>query len=215
MKTRTLIATVALVLFALQSKAGTIPYPNIGTVAPTNTFVADATGDITGYFAQGGLGVGGTATDTDFIEMLDVTTGTSSGWVFDNQTTAEGTAVNLGEVNAGDVLEFELYNESLSVIVSSNPADSSDGLNHAYATSWAGGDLTGVYIPAGTYIGFEDEPLNFGSSNQYHSDFNYTDDAFVIDDDAQLPVVPEPGSFYLLGTGLLTLIGIGRRRLRA
>jgi hypothetical protein len=214
MKTQVLISTAAIILFAVQSKAGTIPYPNVGTVAPTNTFVADATGDITGYFVQGGIGVGGTAVDTDYIEMRDVTTGTSSGWVFDNQTTAEGTTVNFGEVNTGDVLEFELYNKSLGVVVSSNPADSSDGLNHAYATSWAGGDVNGVYIPAGTYIGFEDEPLHFGNGG--HSDFNYTDDAFVIDDDSADPTaVPEPGSFYLLGSGLVTLMGIGRRKLRA
>lgn len=212
MKTGTVVATLAVVLFAAQSKAGTIPYPDIGKVAPTDTFVADATEEVTGYFVEGGVKEGGTAVDTDYIKMLDVTTGTSSGWVFDNQTTSEGTTVDFGEVNAGDVLEFEMYNKSLGVVVSSNPADSSDGLNHAYATSWAGGDVNQIYIPAGTYIGFEDEPLNFGIGQ--HSDFNYTDDAFVIDDDSQDPVVPEPDSFFLLGSGLLALIGIGKRRLR-
>jgi hypothetical protein len=213
MKTRTLVTTVALVLFAVQSKAGSIPYQNIGTVAPTNTFVADATGDITGYFVEGGLAEGGGAWDTDYVELIDVTTRTSSGWVFDNQTTAIGTTLNLGYVNAGDVLEFELQNRTLGVIVSSNPADSSDGLNHVYATTWRGGNINGAYIPAGTYIALEDEPLTFGGDG--HSDFNYNDDAFVIDDDDfDPPVIPEPGSFYLLGTGLLALIGIGRRKLR-
>jgi hypothetical protein len=214
MRTRTIVATVALVLFAVQSKAGSIPYSNIGTVAPANTFVADATGDITGYLVESGYAEGGGAWDTDYVEMIDVTTGTSSGWVFDNQTTPAGTSVNFGSVNAGDVLQFDLNNATLNVVVSSNPADSSDGLNHAYSTTWAGGDINGIYIPAGTYIAFEDEPQIFLGVD--HSDFNYDDETFVITDDSQIPVVtPEPGSFYLLGTGLLALVETRRRKLRA
>jgi hypothetical protein len=218
MRSLKLLMTAALVLFTAHGFAGTIPYANIGAVAPTSTFTADATGDITGYLVQGGQAEGGTAADTDYIEMIDVTTGTSSGWLFDSQTTPVGASANFGDVTAGDVLEFELLNASLSsrissnVILSSNPADSRDGLNHAYSAPWTGSTLNGVYIPAGTYIGFEDEPAIFGSQQ---SDFNYDDEAIVIENDAALTIAaPEPGSFCLLGTGLLGLIAIGRRKLR-
>jgi hypothetical protein len=153
--------------------------------------------------------------------MIDVTTNTASAWTFDNQTTSIGTEADFGPVNAGDVLEFQLLNTSLTtvafpggIILSSIPADSFDGDNHAYSTAFAGGNLNGGTFPAGTYIGMEDEPASW-NGNPNFSDFNYNDDSFVFTDVASAVATPEPNSFLLLGTGLLGLVEYGRRKLRA
>lgn len=208
MKIRIILAASALIAFGSYAQAQ-IPYPNIGTIAPTNTFTATSTGDITGYFVQGGAASGGGASDLDYVQMIDLTTNTSSGWLFDNQTTVAGASADFGSVNAGDTLEFQLLNVSLgNEVFSSIPADSFDGDNHAYSTSWGGGTLNGATIPAGTYIGMEDEPASF-------SDFNYNDDSFVFTDVSSTPTIPEPSSFYMLGSGLLGLMEYGRRKLRA
>jgi hypothetical protein len=203
MKIRIVLAAAALVAVTSYAEAQ-IPYPNIGTIAPSNTFSASASGAITGYFVSGG-GAG----DTDFVQMIDLTTDTSSGWLFDNHGTAVGASADFGNVSAGDTLEFQLLNVTLGdEVFSSIAADSFDGDNHAYSVAWGGGVLNGAAIPAGTYIGMEDEPASF-------SDFNYNDDSFVFTDVSTAPTVPEPSSFYLLGTGLLGLVELGRRRLRA
>jgi hypothetical protein len=208
MKIRIAFAASALVVFASYAQAQ-IPYPNVGTIAPSNTFTASSTGDITGYFVQGGAASGGGASDLDFVQLFDVTTATSSGWLFDNQTTGAGASADFGSVHAGDTLEFELLNVSLGDLVfSSVAADSADGDNHAYSVAWGGGTLNGALIPAGTYIGMEDEPASF-------SDFNYNDDSFVFTDVSSTPTIPEPSSFYLLGSGLVGLVEYGRRKLRA
>ena len=216
MKIKAILVAAALVLSVVQAKAQ-IPYGNVGTVAPTNVFKATTTGDITGYFVQGGYASGGGAGDLDFVGMLDVTTNTFSGWEFNNQTSLAGDTANFGSANAGDVLEFLLENTSITsfnnisypsgIILSSIPADSVDGVNHAYSTSWAGGTLNGASIPAGTYVGMEDLPVP-------DSDLNYNDDSFVFAGVAETSATPEPSSFMLLGTGLLGLIEFGRRKLR-
>jgi len=214
MKICLLIAAAALLLSATNAQAGTIPYGDVGTVAPTSTFTATATGNVIGEFVEGGIASGGGAIDQDSIELLDLTQHTNSGWVFPNQTTTPGTPVQFLSVKTGDVLEFKLDNYTLNVLLSSIPTDSSDGNNHIYATSFSGGTLNNASIPAGTYIGFEDEPANFG--NGRHSDWNYNDDAFVFQDvGPNINSSPEPGGLYLLGSGLLGLAGLLRRNLRA
>src|SRR5271166_5485469 len=142
-------------------RADSIPYANVGQVAPTNTFVASSTGHVTGYFVQGGPLSGGTAAYMDAVGLLDLTTHSFSGWLFDNQLTFAGTKGDFGKVNAGDTLAIFIW-DILPVnggLFSSVPALSSDGVNHAYATSWAGGTLNGATIPAGLFIGMEDLPI--------------------------------------------------------
>jgi PEP-CTERM motif len=187
--------------------ADPIPYPNVGTIAPQNAIMATATGDVTGYFVQGGAASGGGAADLDFVRLFDVTTGTTSGFMFNNQTSTPGLTANFGHVNMGDKLVFELENVSLgSIILASDSTISSDGVNHAYTTAFAGGVLNGASIPAGTYVGMEDLPSS-------GSDFNYNDDSFVFTDVSTSSPVPEPGSILLFGSGILAAAGLIRRRL--
>jgi hypothetical protein len=180
------------VLFADQ-----IPYANAGTIAPTVSLTAIASGNIMGYFYSA------SAADTDYVKILDVTTCTSSGWLFDNQTPGADTPQVFLSVNAGDTLVIELENTNLNnEILASDPTYSADGVNHAYITSFSGGGG----IPAGTFVGMEDLPN--GSS-----DFDYNDDTFVFTN-VDPPAVPEPSSLALLGTGILSAAGMIRRKMR-
>ncbi len=177
---------------------GCIPYCNVGTIAPTNVFNAIETGHVSGYFV--GKGPAG---DTDFVRMLDITTNTTSAWVFDNQTSQVGDMADFGVANAGDLLVFEIWNQTLNEIFASEPDLSADGKNHAYATQFSGGNINGFDFPAGTYVGMEDLPDG-------ESDWNYQDDQFVA---THVAIVPEPGSLLALGSGILTIAGFARRRL--
>jgi len=136
--------------------------------------------------------------------MLDLTTSTTGDWVFNNQTSQVGDMADFGVANAGDVLVFELWNQTLDTIFASQPDLSADGHNHAYATHFSGGIINGFNFPEGTYVGMEDLPDG-------QSDWNYQDDQFLATNVAI--VVPEPGSLLALGSGILTLAGLARRRL--
>jgi hypothetical protein len=104
-------------------------------------------------------------------------------------------------------------------LFASIPSYSSDGYNHAYITDYAGGTVNGASIPAGVFVGLEDEgPFSPNSDGTYGgSDLNYNDDTFVFTgvSSPSLPPVgatPEPSSFILLGTGLLSVAGAVRRK---
>lgn len=192
------VATVLLLAaFATSLRADTIPYPNIGTVAPTSAFTASVTGEIAAYF------YGSSAGGTDFINVVDVTQNISTGWIFDNHNTAIGTMQTLSGVQAGDSIEFWIQNQAMpnQGILSSNPADSADHTNHAYSTPYSATGPTAVAgIPAGTYVGMEDEAVP-------GSDLDYNDDAFVFTNvGPAVSSVPEPSSVILLSAGLSILL---------
>jgi hypothetical protein len=177
---------------------GCIPYCNAGNIAPTNVFNAVATGPVTGYYAGEG-----SADDDDWVRMLDLTTNTTGGWILENQNTLVGASGVFGTANAGDLLVFELWNQTLNLLFASEPDLSSDNTNHAYATSFSGGNINGVNFPAGTYVGMEDWPNGI-------ADWNYQDEQFVV---TSVAIVPEPGSLLALASGILTVAGFARRRL--
>jgi hypothetical protein len=172
MKKLVIVLTAVLLLGAAQARADAIPYGNVGTVAPSSTFAATG-GEIEAFY------YGASAGDTDVIKLVDLTTSTSSTPVFNNKTTAAGTEIDFGSYAAGDVLEFVLINETTGYTFSSVSADSADGYNHVYATTYSGGILGGVEVPEGIYLGFEDLAYNLAGSGEY-SDLDYNDVQAVV-----------------------------------
>jgi hypothetical protein len=184
---------------ATTSQAGTIPYPNAGTINPAvPNFTASATGSVTGFF------FGFNAADTDSIEMLVNGVPSAAGFGFVNQTSAVGSSFNFGNVTVGDTITFLLRNSTTSTDFSSNPTLNADLTQHIYSTDFGGNGT----IPAGTYVAFEDLLATQGS------DFDYNDDSFVFTNLAQVSGTPIPGALplFMSGLGALGIVALRRKR---
>jgi hypothetical protein len=194
-KTRLALAALA---FAAAGAAVAAPaaYPTPGSENPaTYTFTAAATGDLKAYF------VGTGAAYTEDLGLL--VNGADTGiYGLSNHSTAAGTALDFGNVTAGDTLTFFIRVQTTGDVYYSDPSLNVDDVNHIYSNSYAGGDG----LPAGTYVGFEDLPSG--------GDFNYTDEQFVFTNVSSTSVVPEPANVALMLAGLGLLGAAARRRAR-
>ena len=85
MRLRTLgkvLATGVLLVCSTPAKADSVPYQDVGQIAPTQTFTATSTGSVLGYFVQGGGASGGGAVDLDYVRLFDITQNMYGNWVF-------------------------------------------------------------------------------------------------------------------------------------
>lgn len=160
------------------------PSISIASVISSNIYVTDG-GEVTAYFE---------GTDALFDSLISVN---GSSEFFPNHTTSVGTAYNLGTFSAGTLLTVKLnVLDTGNGFYTGPAANNPDGLEHArIIENWNG---TGR-----TFVGFEDI---WGGG-----DLDY-DDHRVSFSNTQASPVPVPAAAWLLGSGLLGLVGVSRRK---
>ena len=173
--------------------ASPIPYPDAGEInQQTYTLVATQSGTINVWFAGKG-----TAVNDDVLTAL--VNGIPTGIVgLDNQTSQIGQYLNLGHVDAGETIVFEMQDLSSGRNWFTDNEKKSDRTNHAYMTTFAGGLVGASVVPAGWYIGFEDV-------SGCGSDWNYQDLQFYAST-GSVGAVPEPSTWAMM---VLGFAGVG------
>lgn len=206
------LGLASIVIFSVLSTpsllADAIPYGR-GAIAPQVPTYAPTSGGVNVYFYGRG-----DASYTDYVRIYDVNTGFSSGDFFNNQSTVLGANLAVGnargQINAGDRLIF--YVDSPEGLFASDSSYSADGINHGYITPYSGGLIGGMQVPSGIFVGLEDQ-LGGGNQSYYDDELVFTG---ISDSSAGAPsaAAPEPNSLWLIGTGIFSLAGVVRRKLK-
>jgi len=196
---RKVAAALTLMSVATAGQAAIPVYGSPGSANPTTySFVKSGDGDLVAFF------VGETASLTNLLGVI--AGGVDLGTGLSNEVPL-GTSFNYGFVADGTELVFYIETSD-SDRFSSIAADNPGGLNHVFASAYAGGDTVGIatFTP-GTYVyvGFEDLPGG--------GDLDYDDIQFVFENTLQTGIIPEPASWALLISGF-GLVGIAARRRR-
>jgi hypothetical protein len=183
--------------------ANTLTYAAPGTQANSSIFTAAATGTLTAYFIN---------SDSAYTSVIGVSiNGVESGaWGLNNHGSTAGQSLVLGDVNTGDMIQFNLFVTNTNDTLSSDASRNADHFNHVYATSFVGDGS----IPAGTFVGFED--LAGGGDEDYNDiEFVFTNTAAApVQAAPALPEVPEPASISLFGLGMAALAMRRKRHVR-
>ena len=148
--------------------ADAIPYRARGAENPNFIkLVATTTGPLSAYF------LGSNAKHTEILHVTVNGKGDTSPNV-SNKSLTYGQKLDFGNVKAGDVVWVWIAIPEINVSVSSQKTVYAPGAalpNAVYATSFSGDKSAS--IPAGTYVGFEDESYLWQGSDWDYNDSEY------------------------------------------
>lgn len=180
-------------LFSLSALAVPATWGGGGIAPATPSFTAASSGTLELYYT----GLAGGYTNLVGVQINGVDQPLTG---LNNRTSTYGQLLQLGNVNAGDVLVFFVDVTDTSLRYYTNPSLNPDQANHAWAQAYAGDPA----VPAGINIAFEDLAIP-------GSDLNYADHSFTF---RIAGAVPEPASAVMLLLGVAGLAGLRRSKQR-